>query len=266
MLYRSLSDRLRAAHLHSVAAAWDLWQADEANAGRCAEACLEYVLERHGDGRTDNRVRAFLRDARLGRPYGLCNFSPARAGMPPELFDQLKTLSWIRLGQTVVITGATRSGKTHLAAGLAHEAVLQEIRAMFVQTPRLLDQLVNTSDATKRNRYFAKLCKAPLLVLDDLATEHATAERTVWLRRLFDAREQAGVATVVTSITEVSEWDQVFDDASSREGIYGRLLDNGCHRVRLNVHAKGTSRPKVPRAKHATRADKAEKSPIRARR
>jgi len=250
MLPPSLSDRLRAAHLHALADAWHVWLSDEANAGKSAESCLSFLLDAHDGGRADNRVKAFLRDARLGRPYGLCTFvAGAAAGIASELFDQLKTLSWTRLGQTVVITGPSRSGKTHLAAGLAREAVVQGLRTTLVQVPRMLDRLLDPTATKERKRYFSALCKVPLLVLEDFATEPASTECTVWLRRLLDERSRAGLPVVVTSINAISDWDRMFEDESSREGIYGRLLDEGCHRVELERRGTGNSvaqrRPKA---------------------
>lgn len=70
------------------------------------------------------------------------------------------------------------------------------------------------------------------LVLDGLATDGATADRTSWLRRLLERRAARKGAVVVTSIAEPDERGQFFDNPTAAEGIHGRLTQQA-HEVSL---------------------------------
>jgi DNA replication protein DnaC len=247
MLSLTLSDDLRAARLPAFASAWEAWAADPKHADLDAESCLRFLLDAHRHSQNQSKVDAFFREARLATHFALCTFEGGRTvGLEAHRLAHLRNMSWARLGQTVVLTGPTLSGKTHLAAALGREAVAQGFRVAMVQVPRLLDRLLDPDLPTKeRKRYFRTLSRVHLLILDDFATEPAGSERTMQLRRLLQERADLKLPLVVTSIRAVDEWDDAFEEEATREGIYGRVLGGACHQVALNRRVRST---------HATRA------------
>lgn len=241
----TLSDELTAAGLPAFAQAWTAWLAEPSNLHLDAEACVRCLLDAHRQATCGGKVEAFFRSARLASHFALATFEATRrVGLEPQHLAHLARMGWAALGQTVVITGPSRSGKTHLAAALGREAISRGTKAMLVQVPRMLDRLLDPDLTTKeRKRYLAALSRVRLLILDDFATEGASRERTVLLRSLLDERSRAGLPLIVTSINPVDDWDRTFEDELSREGIYGRVLGGACHRIRLNrreapAHAK----------------------------
>jgi DNA replication protein DnaC len=236
-----------------MADALEVWQADPDRADQPLSECLSYLIDAQIQSRCQGRAEGSFRQARLATHYSAHTFraSPA-SGLTAQRLDHLRGLSWIRRGQTVVITGETHSGKTHLAAGLGQEAMVDGIRTLFVQTPTMLDQCIEHDERkAERRRHFKKLCMVPLLILDDFATEHADTEMTYLLRRLFDERSRRRLPTIAASINAIEDWDGYFADEAAREGIYSRLLGGECHRVALKRTA-GTARArqtsKAPRA------------------
>lgn len=235
---------LRTLRLTGMADALETWMADPDRVDQPLSACLGYLIDAQLQSRCQGRADGFFRQAGLATHYSAHTFRTApAAGLTAQRLDHLRGLSWIRRGQTVVITGETQAGKTHLAAGLGHEAMVQGVRTLFVQTPTMVDQCIDNEERkTDRRRYFKKLCVVPLLILDDFATEHADTEKTYLLRRLFDERNRRALPTIVASINAIGDWDGYFEDAAAREGIYSRLLGGECHRVEL----KRTAAPKAP--------------------
>jgi DNA replication protein DnaC len=239
-----------------MAEALEAWHATPANADRGQDELLAYLLDAHRQALTQGRSEGFFRRAGLATHFSLATFTSGQAtGLLPQRMDHLKGLSWIPRGQCVVITGPARSGKTHLAAGLGQEAMVQGVRTLFVQTPRLLERCLDIEEpSASRKRYLKQLGTIPLLVMDDFATEHASTERTYLLRRLLDDRNRKGLPTVVASINDVGDWDDYFEDAAAREGIYARVLDQ-CHRVELKRRPPAAAHPKAGRSSsHKTRA------------
>ncbi|SFW74521.1 ATP-binding protein [Luteibacter sp. UNCMF366Tsu5.1] len=255
---------LRTLHLQGMADALEAWQADPLNVDRPLSEALAYLIDGHSQRQNQSRADTFFRQAGLATHYSAHTFraNPA-TGLSSQRMDHLRGLSWIKRGQAVVITGPTNAGKTHLAAGLGHEATVHGLRCVFVRTPAMLDRCLDPDlTIAARRRYQKQLANAPLLIMDDFATEYATTEKTYLLRRLLDDRARRGLPVVVASINAVADWDGYFEDEAAREGIYSRLIDAGCHRVELRRSAppKTAHRDHKRTRSHVTRCVKAHRS------
>ncbi len=106
----------------------------------------------------------------------------------------------------LVLTGEYGTGKTHLAAAIAHEHVKRGYSALFIVVPDLLDHLRATfspSSLVRFDRRFEEVKTAPLLVLDDLGTESASPWAQEKLYQLFNYRYIARLPTVITMAYEI---------------------------------------------------------------
>jgi DNA replication protein DnaC len=110
----------------------------------------------------------------------------------------------------LLFTGTYGCGKTHLAAAIANHRVAQGYPALFVVVPDLLDHLRATFNPTSTvsfDKRFEEVRRTPLLVLDDLGTESATAWAREKLYQIFDYRYNAELPTVITTASKVDEID-----------------------------------------------------------
>lgn len=108
----------------------------------------------------------------------------------------------------LVLLGDHGSGKTHLAAAIAHAAVASGSSAMFVVVPDLLDHLRAAFSPSSRVGYdkrFEEVRTVPLLVLDDLGTETATPWAQEKLFQLLNHRYVAQLPTVMTTSRNIAE-------------------------------------------------------------
>ena len=102
------------------------------------------------------------------------------------------------------------NGKTHLAAAIANHVSNLGEPVLFILVPDLLDHLRATFNPASGMRYdkrFDEVKMAPLLVLDDLGTESATAWAREKLYQLFNYRYNARLPTVITTATPIDEID-----------------------------------------------------------
>lgn len=102
------------------------------------------------------------------------------------------------------------NGKTHLAAAIANRITNRGESVLFVVVPDLLDHLratFNPSSGLRYDKRFDEVKTAPLLVLDDLGTESATAWAREKLYQLFNYRYNARLPTVITTVTPIDELD-----------------------------------------------------------
>ena len=106
--------------------------------------------------------------------------------------------------------GGYGCGKTHLAAAIANTALDQGLPVVFVTVPDLLDYLRGAYAPTSTISYdqrFEQVRTAPLLILDDLGTEHATPWALEKLFQLLNYRYMAQLPTVITTNRELEDME-----------------------------------------------------------
>jgi len=119
----------------------------------------------------------------------------------------------------LVFLGGYGSGKTHLAAAIANYRAGLGDPPLFIMVPDLLDHLRATFSPNSNvafDRRFDDIRTAPLLVLDDLATQSMTPWVREKLYQLFNYRYNRELPTVITTADSLDEMDA---------RIRSRLLD-----------------------------------------
>jgi DNA replication protein DnaC len=110
----------------------------------------------------------------------------------------------------LVFTGTFGCGKTHLAASIANYRNDEGYPVLFVVVPDLLDHLraaFNPQSPVSYDKRFDEVRTAPLLVLDDLGTESATAWAREKLYQIINHRYAARLPTVITTAWKIEELD-----------------------------------------------------------
>lgn len=113
-------------------------------------------------------------------------------------------------GWLVFNSVAYGNGKTHLAAAIANYVTDSGEPVLFVVVPDLLDYLrasFSPNSQARLDKRFDEVKRAPLLVLDDLGTESATAWAREKLYQLFNYRYSAQLPTVITTAVPVEQLD-----------------------------------------------------------
>jgi DNA replication protein DnaC len=151
----------------------------------------------------------------------------------------LATCRWVSEHQTVIVTGATGTGKSYIACALAHQACRKGLRAMYRRVPRLFDELRLARADGSYPRLLARIAKIDLIVLDDFAIAPLTDESRRDLLEILEDR-YALRATVFTSQLEPDLWHDYLADPTVADAICDRVL-HGAHRLAL----KGPSRRKT---------------------
>lgn len=194
---------------------------------------LGLLLDREVTTRKDKRLKGRLRAAKL-RFGQACveniDLSPAR-GIDKRLFNELAGCGWIREHQNLLISGACGTGKTWLACALAHKAARTDHSVIYHRIPRLFAELALTHADGRFPRLFRSLCKADLLVLDDLGPEPMTVSQRRDILEIIEERYGRG-STLITSQLPVASWFDLVGEPTMADAILDRLVHNA-HKIEL---------------------------------
>lgn len=112
----------------------------------------------------------------------------------------------------LVLTGASGSGKTHLAAAIANECIAQGQHVLFMVVSDLLDHLRASYDAgddeMSFDRLFDQVRNAPILVLDDIDAIAPKAWAQEKLFQVVNHRYNAMLPTVYTTSERPQELEE----------------------------------------------------------
>lgn len=243
MLREPTIEKLHAMRLRVLASAWLEQDKLPDVLAMTFDERLALLVDAEALARENARLTKNLKDAKL-RLSNACiegiDFARERQ-LDKSLVRQLATCRWVEEHQTVIITGATGTGKSYIACALAHQACRKGFRVFYRRVPRLFDELrLARADGTYP-RLLARIARTDVLVLDDFAigplTEEARRDLLEVLEDRYDLR-----ATLITSQLKHERWHDFLADPTVADAICDRVLHAG-HKLALH----GPSRRKPPK-------------------
>jgi len=194
---------------------------------------LSLLVQREIDWRDDKRLARLLKAARLKVSSACIEDILWRdsRNLDRHLVTALAGCDWVRHARTVLITGATGTGKTWLGCALAQQAARCGFSVLYARTHRLLQELRVAHGEGTFSRRLAQLARVDVLLLDDFAGAPIDAGERTDLLELLDDRVGAK-ATIITSQLAVSKWHAWLDDPTIADAILDRIVHNS-HRIEL---------------------------------
>jgi DNA replication protein DnaC len=189
------------------------------------EERLALMVDREVHHRGDKRRAALLKKAGLKYPQACIEDVDGRAGRGFErsTLMSLALSRWVEDGAAILITGATGSGKSWLACALAQYACRRGHSALYLRTPRLVEELRILHGNGGFTRWLAAVARTDVLVLDDWGMTAMDGPTRADLMEIIDDR--AGTrATIITSQLPVEHWHAWIGDATIADAILDRLL------------------------------------------
>ena len=241
MLNEPTTEKLQALRLHGMLAAWQEQGRQAEIAGLGFDERFALLVEAEWLRRENERLVRNLREAKL-RLSQAClediDYS-ARRELDRAQIRQLATCRWVAEHQSVLITGATGTGKTFVACALAHQACRHGYRAVYRRTSRLFDELTLARADGTYARLLARLARVDVLVIDDFGLAPLEDQQRQDLLEVLEDRHDLH-STVVASQLPVQKWHAHIEEPTLADAICERLLHNA-HRLML----KGPTRRKL---------------------
>jgi DNA replication protein DnaC len=185
---------------------------------------LDTLLVEELTVRENRRVKTALMMARLTAIKTLAGFD---FGFQPSLDRNrilaLAELKFIDRAEVVHLLGPPGTGKSHLATALAVEAVKAGRSVAFSTLADIITSLARAEkDGTLRER-IRYLCRASLLVVDEIGYLPVVPGGGNLFFQLVNARYEKG-AMILTSNRGFAEWGEVFGDPVVATALLDRLL------------------------------------------
>lgn len=169
---------------------------------------LRVLLVAEVTGR-DQATRAIRRKA-AGFPSGktFSSFDEAASSIPVPTISGLRTLEWIGHHENLALAGPSGTGKTHFVEALSHLAIEEGLRVSWFSLESLTQTIARAKVDASVPRVVARICRADLIVVDDIGMLPAGQEAAEAFYRLVDAAyERRSIA--VTSNLHPSGFDTI---------------------------------------------------------
>src|SRR5271157_2440127 len=197
---------------------------------------IETLLAEEITVRESRRIKAALQMARLATIKTLSGFDFAfQPSLDRNRILALAQLDFIDRHEVVHLIGQSGTGKSHLAAALGVEAVRAGRSVYFSPLADIIDSLARADREGRLRERIRFLCRAQLLIIDEIGYLSVGASAGNLFFQLVNARYEKG-AMILTSNRGFAEWGEVFGDPVVATALLDRLLHHA-----VVVHIEGSS-------------------------
>jgi DNA replication protein DnaC len=197
---------------------------------------IDLLLAEEITVRESRRIKAALQMARLANIKTLSGFDFSfQPSLDRNRVLALAQLDFIDRHEVVHFIGQSGTGKSHLAAALGVEAVRAGHSVYFSPLADIIDSLAKADREGRLRERIRFLCRASLLIIDEIGYLTVGAPAGNLFFQLVNARYEKG-AMILTSNRGFAEWGEVFGDPVVATALLDRLLHHA-----VVVHIEGAS-------------------------
>ena len=175
--------------------------------------------QKHSDLVRRLKVEGFSDPAMLNWTFENDNGRSPQMCHAHRYVEQWQTMRAENLG--LLLWGGVGTGKSFLAGCIANALMEQEMPVRMTNFARILNEL--NSSFSGRNDIVDRLCRYPLLIIDDFGMERGTEYALEQIYSIVDSRYRSQKPLIVTTNLTLDEIRHPQDTAHAR--IYDRLLE-----------------------------------------
>lgn len=206
---------------------------------------LNTLLQCEADERRKRSEETRLKLSRLPQQKSLADFDFAfQPSLDERQIKELATLAFIHRQENLIFLGPPGVGKSHLAIGMASEAIRQGMSVYFVSMSRLLADLSKAAKEGRLERRWKIYQRPKLLLIDEIGYSQLDRVSGNLFFQLICSRYEKG-SMILTSNKGFTEWGELMGDQALATAILDRLLHHahvvnirgGSYRLRARTKA-----------------------------
>jgi len=140
-----------------------------------------------------------------------------------KLIRELATMAFVYRAENVIFLGPPGVGKTHLAVGLAIEALSQGMSVYFTSLSRLIEDLKKANKENRLEKRMRIYTGPKLLIIDEVGYLPLDNLGANLFFQLISARYERG-SIILTSNKGFGEWGELMGDTVLATAVLDRLL------------------------------------------
>lgn len=229
---KQIETQMNSLRLHGMAKSWVAIQESRQLSNLTLSDGMELLLQAEAQERDQRRFTRLEHHASFRYKASMEEVKPdATRGLDKTLLHSLATGSYIQKGETILITGATGCGKSFLSSALGHQACMQGYKVAYFNTQKLLMKTKLTRVEGTSFKFFEKISKTDLLILDDFGLTHLDRQQQLDLMEIVEDRH-AKKSTIIASQLPVASWYDIIGEATIADAILDRLIHTS-HRIEI---------------------------------
>ena len=218
-----LLPKLRQLKLSGMALTLDVRAAQASDGHLTPPEFLALLLDDELERRSQQRLARHVAESGCDSQKTLVHFDfTAAPEVNRTIIQELSTCGFIARHDNLLICGPSGVGKSHLANGIACEALKRDYRVLARPTHRLLADLHAARANGSYHRLWAKVLGCDLLLLDDFGLQPLVPQAVQDLYEIISERYEHG-SLVVTSNRAFAEWAEVFSNPLLASAALDRL-------------------------------------------
>lgn len=183
---------------------------------------LEKFLTGEYEQRRHKRIQHLMRMSGIKRVKLLSDFDwTFNPKLPREKLMEFMNNQWLKRPSNLMLIGPTGVGKTHMATGLCHDAVMKGHHTLFLSLFDLTAKMARAKTIYSFVEYYAK---TPVLCIDELGYTLPSKEQADCLFQIISKRSEIGTTIITTNLIP-SQWGKVFETVTA-SAILDRLSMN----------------------------------------
>ena len=192
--------------------------------GLTHEAFLYEVVQCEVTQREERRIARLLHQSALPQAKTFRTLQLDRfPALIRQQLDHLRGGAFLEEAVNVLAVGKPGTGKSHLAAALGHELVVQGHRVLWTPTANLVQRRLAAKRDLRLPQYLAQLDRFACLILDDIGyVQHDRDEMEVLFTLLAERYERRSV--IITTNLVFSDWTRIFKDPMTTMAAIDRVV------------------------------------------
>ena len=184
---------------------------------------LQILIQAEKDSRESNRITKLVKDANFRLPALIeeLEINETRS-VPADIIMQLSSGEYIKSGTTVLICGATGTGKSFLACALGNKACRLGYKVAYYTMQKLMDVIRVARIEGKDQKLLGRLNKMNVLIIDDFGMKPIDGQQQNDFEQILDDRyKRKGL--IISSQLPVSDWHALFRNELIADACMDRI-------------------------------------------